>query len=508
VSTHPAELPAARRPAIDHALASAAPFRLRNQARQRTSARTHEGWQALRQESGRLRFETAATRALGVRWPTATSFRFQHGRRPAAKSGTSVHVDPRAAVEFASPALARPQSVGYTPILSIRRLSKLAASPSRNDTRTAGRVSHLAPVFRPAARPSRLPVFHTQLEKAHMPAGRSFYGFEIEDHNDHATAVIGSAYPAPLREPLPASAAFAVRSRWNLGLALFEPVVGGPHTGAPRAASGWSGLPFVQELCFVDAGIELLGMDFEAIAETHEPRWRSALKTASGFFRGVMLVIPGFIVLSASLTGCSASGGSFRQSIQSRAAIHIEHDFASGLQGWYGARDWAKNWSRDPQGFVRAGQLALYRPSLELTDYRLEFLVQIDGQGVGWAYRAADLQNYYATKLIIVAPGPPRRVALMRYQMVGGQAVQPLRIPLRIGLHNGRPYRIRQDVVGSDFTTSIEDEVIDFWTDDRLRSGGVGFFGDREDRPLLYWMKVTYHDDFWGKVCAMLAPGS
>ncbi|MGD0013766.1 MAG: hypothetical protein ABSD56_05000, partial [Bryobacteraceae bacterium] len=508
VSTHPAKLPAARRPGIDHWLASGSPFRLHNQARQRTSARTHEGWQALGQESGTLRFETAATRALGVRWPTATSFRFQHGRRPAAKSGTSVHVDPRAVVEFASPALTRPQSAGYTPLLSIRRLSKLAESRSRNDARTATRASRLGPVFRPAARPSRLPVFHLRLEKAHMPAGRSFYGFDIEDHDDHATAAIGSAYPAPLREPVPASAAFAVRSRRNLGLALFEPVVGGPRTGALRAAPGWAGFPFVQELCFIDAGIELLGMDFEAIAETHEPRWRSALKTASGFFRGVMLCIPGFIILSVSLTGCSASGGSFRQSIQSRAAIHVEHDFASGLEGWYGARDWAKNWSRDPQGFVRAGQLALYRPTLELTDYRLEFLVQIDGQGVGWAYRAADLQNYYATKLIVVAPGPPRRVALLRYQMVGGQAVQPLRIPLRIGLHNGRPYRIRQDVVGTDFTTSIEDEVIDFWTDDRLRSGGVGFFGDREDRPLLYWMKVTYHDDFWGKVCAMLAPGS
>jgi hypothetical protein len=94
------------------------------------------------------------------------------------------------------------------------------------------------------------------------------------------------------------------------------------------------------------------------------------------------------------------------------------------------------------------------------------------------------------------------------YQVIGGQETQHVQVPVRIMLHNGRPYRIREDVSEQGFTTSIDDQAVDFWNDDRLRTGGVGFFADKGDTPHLYWMKLTYHDNFWGKLCAAVAPNN
>ena len=99
-------------------------------------------------------------------------------------------------------------------------------------------------------------------------------------------------------------------------------------------------------------------------------------------------------------------------------------------------------------------------------------------------------------------------VSLVRYQVVGGQESERVQIPVHVGLQEGRPYRIQEDVAGSAFTTSVEGEVVDSWTDDRLRAGAVGFFGSPQDKPSLYWIKVSNNDDFWGKVCGILAPSN
>ena len=181
--------------------------------------------------------------------------------------------------------------------------------------------------------------------------------------------------------------------------------------------------------------------------------------------------------------------------------VRLEHNFSRGLDGWYGGREWARTWVREPNsGFVRVGELALYRPAQPFTDYSFEFLGQIDGKSMSWVYRAADLQNYYVTTLLVERPGPVPAMVLEHYKVIGGQQSKHERVPVRMVLHNGRPYRIQQDVVGNGFTTYIEGEMVDFWTDDRLPSGTVGFLGEKGSAPHLYWMKVTYQDDFWGKL--------
>jgi hypothetical protein len=48
--------------------------------------------------------------------------------------------------------------------------------------------------------------------------------------------------------------------------------------------------------------------------------------------------------------------------------------------------------------------------------------------------------------------------------------------------------------------------VVDSCSDDRLKTGGVGFFTEGSEKARLYWMKITKNSDFLGKLCAILVP--
>lgn len=504
-STRTPEPPCAPFPACARQLAAAPSMAAAGRLTDRGSARRASEWLPFLDAAAS--FRAIESRVKGVCWPAPSAAQAAREATPPARAGVVEKPGLGTAPDFAAPAVQYPESAPPAPALAEAPAGEVPASAAREDSRSANRKGRLAPVFRISNRPSRLPVFRTTVEKAHMPYGVFFFP-ETEDRDDERTGAPASGHAAPPVQPVSPDAAFPIEARESLDASPLLPVPAGPYAGAPDRAPGFGELPYAPELFFVDAGLDVLAMDLEAIADAYSPRWRSALKTASGLFRGVMLMIPGIVVLAMVLTGCSANG-SLHDNIQDRAAVYLDHDFSKGLDGWYGARDWAKSWNRDAaSGFVRAGQLALYRPSQRFSDYRLEFLAQIDGESIGWVYRAPDLQNYYATRLVVLKPGPLPSMALVRYQVVAGQETERVQIPVRTVMHNGRPYRIQQDVSGHGFTTSIEGEVIDFWTDDRLRTGGVGFFGGKEDTPHIYWMKLTHHDDFWGKLCATIAPNN
>ena len=69
---------------------------------------------------------------------------------------------------------------------------------------------------------------------------------------------------------------------------------------------------------------------------------------------------------------------------------------------------------------MRTGQLALYRPSLKMDNYKLEFFAQIEDKSVGWVFRAENEQNYYAMKLSVTEPGPRTLVSVVRYPALNG----------------------------------------------------------------------------------------
>src|ERR1035438_3102821 len=62
-----------------------------------------------------------------------------------------------------------------------------------------------------------------------------------------------------------------------------------------------------------------------------------------------------------------------RHAIQQRAAVELTDTFRR-MEVWgASAKALPAGWSRHPDGYVRTGQLALYRPSQSFSDYRFEF---------------------------------------------------------------------------------------------------------------------------------------
>src|SRR5262249_46127434 len=90
----------------------------------------------------------------------------------------------------------------------------------------------------------------------------------------------------------------------------------------------------------------------------------------------------------------SEQWSSVRKSVLNRAAVALNEDFRSGLDEWASPGDSITEWSFDNTGFVKPGPLALYRPSMGLTDYQLQFLGVIDKEALSWVVRAKDFENY------------------------------------------------------------------------------------------------------------------
>jgi len=198
--------------------------------------------------------------------------------------------------------------------------------------------------------------------------------------------------------------------------------------------------------------------------------------------------------------------GKLRAAISDRAAATVTDSFKNGMEAWgTKAKQWAPGWSRNPDGFVRTGQLALFQPTLSFKDYHMEFFGQIESRSMGWAVRAHDSQNYYAMKLAVVEPGLRPMIAMIHYPVVGGKRGRPVRIPLNIMVHNNEPMQVSVDVRGNKLLTSVDGQLVDTWIDDTLVAGGVGFFSDAGERARLYWMKISKNEDFMGRICAYIS---
>jgi tetratricopeptide (TPR) repeat protein len=195
-----------------------------------------------------------------------------------------------------------------------------------------------------------------------------------------------------------------------------------------------------------------------------------------------------------------------RQWITAHATRDFADDFRTGLNQWKSVQaKLPKGWSYNADGFMHPGQLALFRPSLGLTDYRFEFLAQIENKSVDWVVRAHDAENYYALKFTVLQPGPRPLLGMVRYAVIGGAKSSRVLTPLRMMIHANTPYRVTVDVKGDRYRTYIEGQEADFWTEDRLKTGGVGFFSESGERARVYWVKVESHGDLLGRICGLLS---
>jgi hypothetical protein len=229
---------------------------------------------------------------------------------------------------------------------------------------------------------------------------------------------------------------------------------------------------------------------------------------AFGMLPGLISTASGVpsVAKSADVSAFSTTLASLQKNILKRAAISLTDDFRNGLSDWEGEGDWAQKWAYDASGFVRTGPLALFTPSLGLTDYRMEFLGKIDQKSMGWVVRAADRNNYQAVKLDIAYPEPVPEVMLQRWVVIGGVKgpVKQIRLPLPVRLDT--MYRVSMEVKGKDFALTIQDKVIDSWSESRLSKGGIGFFSAKGERARLAWVGIWHQYDTLGRLCALIAP--
>jgi len=187
--------------------------------------------------------------------------------------------------------------------------------------------------------------------------------------------------------------------------------------------------------------------------------------------------------------------------IQRQASTTLRDDFHSGLGGWEGMKSIGSDWNVE-SGEVRPASLRLWRPSTSLSNYELEFMGQIDRKSMDWAFRAADLHNYYATKLVITGPGPLPNAGLVRFVMLDGRERERVELPLPLTIERGVDYKVRVSVHGNRFLTSVNGQLISSWLDSRISRGGVGFFSEDGEASLLKWVSVSDRDSFLARVAS------
>jgi hypothetical protein len=195
-----------------------------------------------------------------------------------------------------------------------------------------------------------------------------------------------------------------------------------------------------------------------------------------------------------------------RASVARRAAVQISDNLREGMEAWGAtAKTYPAGWSKNAEGFVRPGALALFSPTKSFTDYRMEFFGQIEQKGIAWTVRAKDEKNYHAMKFSVIEAGLRPVIAMVQYDVINGKAGHKSQTPLNVMVHNNRPFQVAVSVKGNHFTTSVDGEEVDSSSSDSLPSGGIGFFADAGEKARLYWVKVSKNDDWLGHVCAFLS---
>jgi hypothetical protein len=195
---------------------------------------------------------------------------------------------------------------------------------------------------------------------------------------------------------------------------------------------------------------------------------------------------------------------SFRKSISSRAGVHYTDDFRSGLDAWTVGASEAK-WSYDSMGFVRPGALALFKPTLSLTDYEVEFLARIEQKGLGFVFRAADAGNYQAVRFVVTKAGPLPEVHVVRYTVLNGHETSRSEKPLPFSLSLDTFFTVHLSLRGDDFTLMVQDKMADFWSDSRLKTGGIGFLCGKGESAHVRSVEVSHQNDTLGRFCAYIA---
>ena len=131
--------------------------------------------------------------------------------------------------------------------------------------------------------------------------------------------------------------------------------------------------------------------------------------------------------------------------------------------------------SQTDPGAKQSRQLILYQPSLNAADGRLDFIWKVDDPGVGILLRAKDVGNYYAVKIKVLSHTPSLKLSVDHFAVyLGNEGSHSEKVLVLTG--NDPVLHVRLDVAGPSFTMYLQGNAVEYWTDTRLTSGGLGFF--------------------------------
>jgi hypothetical protein len=194
---------------------------------------------------------------------------------------------------------------------------------------------------------------------------------------------------------------------------------------------------------------------------------------------GLKIGVAAAVIVAVSGIAYVVTRGNGKAANEAPAAATAAASVSAGVPisgGWID--DWAN-------GSKSRRHISVLSGSAKLSDYRLEFQAQIETKAIGWIFRGLNPRNYYVSKLEIVTPGLEPTVALVHFAVVDGQDENRVSVPLPMKLRVDTTYKIRFDAVGNHFTTWVQDQKIDEWTDSRFGSGGVGFFSERDEHAVM-----------------------
>jgi hypothetical protein len=215
--------------------------------------------------------------------------------------------------------------------------------------------------------------------------------------------------------------------------------------------------------------------------------------------------IAGAVVLTPSHRSKPDSWAKLKERIASRAQVDLFEDFSEGLDAWQSGGSLASTWSYDKNGFVNPGALSLFVPSMALTDYDVDALMQIETKGIGLVFRAAGPKTYQAVRILAQGSGPMPSLVVERYSMLAGRPSRPVRAQYPSRLQADTLYRLHLQVRGDAFSLYIQGQLVDFWSDTQMRAGGVGLFCGPGEHARVAWIRVSRNTDSLGRMCSMLA---
>jgi hypothetical protein len=199
-----------------------------------------------------------------------------------------------------------------------------------------------------------------------------------------------------------------------------------------------------------------------------------------------------FAMVAAALVTLGVGGFFVFSGEKTSAAGSAESVTSTAMPGLVlGGGGWTTTWGADTPT-NRGKQISIYRPSMTMPDYRFEFRGQIERKALGWIFRASNPKNYYVMKLETIKPGPNPLVALVKYAVIEGKESTHTQVMLPFDVKADTVYQVRLDVSGDKFTTYVQSKLVDYWTDNRVKLGGTGFYTETGERSQIKSSQISY----------------